>query len=136
MKATRILSRAAALLLCLTLLPVYALADTVNPDLPVTQSDFDLSLRLHADGFPDDGAAHYQDWQTFLDQVSLKGTINTQLFLNPFSRVGMDASLCLNGKELIPLEYDGYYSFRYVRSPALDGASVHFQMNNFLEFML
>lgn len=136
MKATRILSRVAALLLCLTLLPVYALADTVNPDLPVTQSDFDLSLRLHADGFPDDGAAHYQDWQTFLDQVSLKGTINTQLFLNPFSRVGMDASLCLNGKEMIPLEYDGYYSFRYVRSPALDGASVHFQMNNFLEFML
>ena len=136
MKHPRFLARLTALCLCVLLLPLSALADVVNPDLPVTQSDFELSLRLHADGFPNAGAAHYQDWETFLDQISLKGTISTQLFLRPLSRVGMDASLSLNDKAEIPMEYDGYYSFRYIRSPALDGASVHMQMQNFLEFML
>lgn len=136
MKHSHFWTRLTALLLCVLLLPFSALADVVRDDLPVTRSDFELKLKLHADGFPDDGAAHYQDWEAYLDQLSVKGVIDTQLFLDPLSRVGMDATLCLNDREYVPFRYDGYYSFRYVRSPALDGASVHFQMQNFLEFML
>lgn len=136
MKHSHICTRLTALLLCVMLLPVSALADWVRDDLPVTRSDFELRFKLHADGFPADGAAHYQDWETFIDQLSVKGVIDTQLFLDPLSRVGMDASLCLNGKEYVPFRYDGYSTYRYVRSPALEGASIHFQMINFLEFML
>lgn len=136
MKHSHFSTRLMALLLCIMLLPVSAMADWVRDDLPVTRSDFELRFKLHADGFPDDGAAHYQDWETFLDRISVQGVIDTQLFLDPLSRVGLDASLCLNGKEYVPFRYDGYSTYRYVRSPALEGASIHFQMINFLEFML
>ena len=128
-------SRMAAVLLILCLLPVMALADT-NNGTPVTQSDFTLRLRLSPDGFPNDGAAHYQDWQAFLDKISLAGQAKTQSFLSPYSRVMLDGALQLKDQPTIPFEYDGYYSFRYLRSPAIDNASVHFQMFNFFQFML
>ncbi|MDD3334831.1 MAG: hypothetical protein PHI98_04850, partial [Eubacteriales bacterium] len=41
-----------------------------------------------------------------------------------------------NGRSVIPLTYEGYYSYRYIRSYAIHNQSLHFQMNNFLEFML
>lgn len=130
-----ILNRIAAVLLILCMLPAFALADT-NNGTPVTQSDFTLRLRLNPEGFENDGAAHYEDWQKLLNKISLAGQAKTQSFLSPFSRVMLDGSLCLNDQPTIPFEYDGYYSFRYLRSPAIDNASVHFQMFNFFQFML
>lgn len=129
------LLRVVALLLCFSLLPIAGIADT-NDGTPVTRSDFSLSLRLHADGWPDDGAASYADWETLLNALSLRGVIDTQSFLQQYSRVYFNGGLYVDDKCAIPFEYDGYHSFRYVRSPALDGASVHFQMHNFFEFML
>ena len=136
MTITRIL----ALLLCICLLPVYAFAETrfedINDGTPVTHSDFELSFRLYADGWPDDGKLHYQDWETFLNKLSLRGSMDSQSFPAVFDRVYFDGGLYLNDKLTIPFEYDGYSSFRYLRSPALGGASVHFQMFNFFQFML
>lgn len=129
------LSRLTALLLCLCLLPACAFAD-VNHGTPVTRSDLVLSFDVYPDGFPSDGLAHYEDWKTFLDKISLRGEMKAQKFLSPFSRVMLDGGLYLNEKNVIPFEYDGYYNFRYLRTPAFGGASVHFQMFNFFQFML
>ncbi|MBR5545395.1 MAG: hypothetical protein IKU70_00215 [Clostridia bacterium] len=132
--------RILALLLCICLLPVYAFAETrfedINDGTPVTHSDFELSFRLYADGWPDDGKLHYQDWETFLNKLSLRGSMDSQSFPAVFDRVYFDGGMYLNDKLTIPFEYDGYSSFRYLRSPALGGASVHFQMFNFFQFML
>lgn len=137
MKTT--LTRILALCLCFCLLPVIAFADSfedVNDGTPVTHSDFELSFHLHADGYPDDGVLHYQDWETFLNKLSLRGAMDTQSFPNPFNRVYFDGGVYLNDKLTVPFEYDAYSNFRYVRSPALGGASIHFQMFNFFQFML
>jgi len=129
--------RLVAACLCLCMLTTFALADEeINDGTPVTHSNFDLSLRFHADGFPNDGAAHYQDWAKLFDQISLTGDARTQSFLSPYSRVMLDGALCLNGESKVPFEYDGYYSFRYLRSPAINNESIHFQMLNFFQFML
>ena len=130
-----ILCRLTALLLCLCLLPAFAFADT-NHGTPVTRSDLVLNFDVYPEGFPDDGLAHYEDWKTFLDKISLQGEMRAQKFLSPYSRVMLDGGVYLNGKNVIPFEYDGYYSFRYLRTPAFGGASVHFQMFNFFQFML
>ena len=130
-------NRILALLLCLCMLPVFALADEeINDGTPVTHSAFDLSFRFHADGFPNDGLAHYQDWEKLFDKISVTGDTRAQSFLSPYSRVMLDGSLCLNGESKVPFEYDGYYSFRYLRSPAIRNESIHFQMLNFYQFML
>ncbi len=138
MKST--FTRMLALCLCICLLPVYAFAESrfedVNDGTPVTHSDFELSFHLYADGYPDDGLMHYQDWETFLNKLSLRGAMDSQSFPAPFDRVYFDGGLYLNGKLTIPFEYDAYSSFRYLRSPALGGASIHFQMFNFFQFML
>jgi len=138
MKST--FTRILALCLCICLLPVYAFAESrfedVNDGTPVTHSDLELSFHLYADGYPDDGLMHYKDWETFLSKLSLRGSMDTQSFPNPFDRVYFDGGLYLNNKLTIPFEYDGYSSFRYLRSPALGGASIHFQMFNFFQFML
>ncbi|MBR3874663.1 MAG: hypothetical protein IKJ26_10960 [Clostridia bacterium] len=129
--------RMLAVCLCICLLPVWALAqDEINDGTPVTYADFDASVHFYADGFPQDGAAHYADWETFLSKISLSGEVKAQSFPKPLSRVMLDGSLDLNGEPIVPFEYDGYCNFRYLRSPALDGASVHFQMHNFFQFML
>ena len=133
-------TRILALCLCICLLPVYAFAESrfedVNDGTPVTHSDLELSFHLYADGYPDDGLMHYKDWENFLSKLSLRGSMDTQSFPNPFDRVYFDGGLYLNNKLSIPFEYDGYSSFRYLRSPALGGASIHFQMFNFFQFML
>ena len=138
MKST--FTRMLALCLCICLLPVCAFAESrfedVNDGTPVTHSDFELSFHLYADGYPDDGKMHYQDWETFLNKLSLRGSMDSQSFPAPFDRVYFDGGLYLNDKLTIPFEYDAYSSFRYLRSPALGGASVHFQMFNFFQFML
>ena len=123
-----------ALCLCIALLPVHALA--FSDGTPVTRSDFTLSFHLNADGFPDDGLAHYKDWESFLNKISLRGLMDSQSYPAPIDRVYFDGGLYLNDKLTIPFEYDAYGHFRYVRSAALGGASVHFQMFNFLQFML
>ncbi|MBP3645568.1 MAG: hypothetical protein J6K55_04000 [Clostridia bacterium] len=129
--------RILAVCLCLCMLPVFVLADEeINDGTPVTHSAFDLSLRFNADGFPNDGAAHYQDWAKLFDKISLTGDARAQSFLSPYSRVMLDGALCLNGESKVPFEYDGYYSFRYLRSPAINNESIHFQMLNFFQFML
>ncbi len=135
-----IFTRMLALCLCLCLLPVYAFAETrfedINDGTPVTHSDLELSFHLYADGYPDDGLLHYQDWESFLNKLSLRGSMDSQSFPAVFDRVYFDGGLYLNDKLTIPFEYDGYSSFRYLRSPALGGASIHFQMLNFFQFML
>lgn len=129
--------RILAFLLCLCMLPACALADEeINDGTPVTHSVFDLSFRFNADAFPNDGLAHYQDWEKLFDKISVTGDTRAQSFLSPYSRVMLDGSLCLNGESKVPFEYDGYYSFRYLRSPAIRNESIHFQMLNFYQFML
>ena len=135
-----ILKKLFALLLSLCLLTVAlpaALAEEAqDAGDDVTRSDFTLSLQAHADGFPNDGAAHYADWETFLSKLSLEGVIDVQRFLTNISRVYFDGGLCVNGENVLPFVYDGYHSYRYVRADALRGDSIHFQMHNFFEFML
>lgn len=135
----RAFQKLSALLLSLCLLAaclVPAAAEEAAGDDAVTRSDFQLSLLLNAEGFPNDGAAHYQDWQAFLNKLSLSGVIDVQRFLTPVSRVYFDGGLRVNGEMTLPFVYDGYHSYRYVRADALRGDSIHFQMHNFLEFML
>lgn len=129
-------TRVLAIVLCLCLMPLAALAEYYDLEYPVTRSTFDFAPRLNADAFPNDGAAHYEDWEAFLSKLSVSGTADVQLFLQPTGRTYADAALCLNGEPVIPFEYDNYYSdFRYLRSPALGGASVFFHFRNFYEFM-
>lgn len=61
--------------LCALILSLCLLAAVLSPALAeetagdeVTRSDFSLSLLMHADGFPNDGAAHYADWEAFLSK--------------------------------------------------------------------
>ena len=132
---TTLLRRITAFVLCLCMLP--SLAFAFNSDgSPVTRSDFVMELDLYADGFPRDDAAHYEQWQAFLDRISLRGRVDTQNPWMPLNRVYFNGGLYLDEKLTIPFEYDSYITFRDLRSPALGGASVHFQMNNFFQFML
>ncbi len=126
---------ALVLALCLCALPALASADTYLPDGDVTHADFTLKLSLHADGFPQ-GKAHFGAWETFLNKLDLKGSMDSLAMFTPDSRVYLNAALRLNGEEKLPFVYDGYHSYRYLTSPALNNESLHFQMHNFLEFML
>lgn len=134
-QATR---RILALLLSLCLLALPALASALGTYLPegeVTHVDFTLNTQLHADGFPA-GSAHYADWETFLSKLDLRGSMDALAMLTPTSRVYLNGALRLNGKDQIPFVYDGYHSYRYFITPALDNEVFLFQMHNFLEFML
>lgn len=78
--------------LCALILSLCLLAAVLSPALAeetagdeVTRSDFSLSLLMHADGFPNDGAAHYADWEAFLSKLSLEGVIDVQRFLTNVS---------------------------------------------------
>lgn len=126
---------ALALALCLCALPSLSVADTYLPDGAVTHTDFTLGLKLHADGFPQ-SKAHLSDWETFLDKLDMRGSMDALALFTPDSRVYLDAALRLNGKSQIPFVYDGYHSYRYLISPAFNNEVLHFQMHNFLEFML
>lgn len=121
--------------LCLCVLPTLSLADTYLPDGPVTHVDFSLGLKLHADAFPT-SKAHLSEWETFLNKLDLRGSMDTLAMLTPDSRVYLNGALRLNGKDQLPFVYDGYHSYRYITSPALGDEVMFFQMHNFLEFML
>ncbi len=123
------------LTLCLCAAPAFSTAETWLPDGEVTHTDFTLSLGLHADAFPA-GKAHLSDWETYLNKLSLRGSMDSLAMFTPTSRVYMDAALQLNGEDRFPFVYDGYYSYRYLLSPAFNGEVLYFQMYNFLEFML
>lgn len=131
----RFFMRMVATALCLCLLPGIALGDTALSDAPVTHSQFEWSLALHADGFPQ-ATSRLMDWEAFLQKLQVKGYVNSQDWLQPESRVYMDAALQVQGKDRVPFVYDGYHSYRYIVSPALAGESVHLQMHNFFDFML
>lgn len=135
--------RALALLLALCLLPAAALGEAASlaeewpvDSSAVTRADFDLSVQLHADAFPADGLTDYRGWETFLSKLRLSGVIDLQRFPRPNNRMYMEAQLLLNDRELTRFSFEDYWGFRYVRSPALCNRSIHFQMNNYLEFML
>ena len=135
--------RALALLLALCLLPAAALGEVASlaeewpvDSSAVTRADFDLSVQLHADAFPADGLTDYRGWETFLSKLRLSGVIDLQRFPRPNNRMYMEAQLLLNDRELTQFSFEDYWGFRYVRSPALCNRSIHFQMNNYLEFML
>lgn len=126
---------ALGLALCLLLLPTLSRADTYLPDGDVTHVDFTLGFRLHADAFPP-GKAHLTDWETFLQKVDLRGSMDSLAMLTPTSRVYLNGAIRLNGQDQIPFVYDGYHSYRYLITPALANEVMFFQMHNFLEFML
>jgi hypothetical protein len=126
---------AMALTLCLAIAPTLSRAETWLPEGEVTHADFTLGLRLHADAFPQ-SAVHLSDWETFLQKLTLRGSMDTLAMFTPNSRVYLDGALQLNGKDQFPFTYDGYYSYRYLLSPAFNGEVLFFQMHNFLEFML
>ena len=133
----RLFSRicAIALTLCLLAPLTSAGADTYLPDGEVTHADFSLGLSLHADGFPA-SAAHLADWETFLNKLRLRGSTDILALFTPDSRTYLKGALQLNGKDQIPFVFDGYHSYRYLISPALNNEPIFFQMHNFLEFML
>ena len=134
MKAT--FSRIFCLLLMLTLLPLAALGEG-REDEPVIRSEFTFQPRFYASGFPDDGEMNYQDWETFLNKLTISGTSDVQRPLTPVdSYTLMEAALCINGKEAIPFRYENYGYSRFVTSPALGGDTVYFNMLNFDIFML
>jgi hypothetical protein len=126
---------ALALALCLLFGASPAAADTYLPDGTVTHADFICNLALHADGFPA-STAHLSAWETFLQKISLSGSADVLAPFTPDSRVYVNGTLQLNGKNQLPFVYDGYHSYRYVTSPALNNVSLFFQMHNYLEFML
>lgn len=128
-------TRMLAACLAVCLLPALAFAYN-GDDTPVTRSELSVRLRLYSDGFPNDGAAHYAGWSAFLDKISLRGVQDTQHLLMPLNRVYFDGGLYLNDRLTLPFTYDSYMTYRYVRSPALGGASLHLNTNNFLQFML
>ena len=135
--------RALALLLALCLLPAAALGQAASPaeewpvdSSAVTRADFDLSVQLHADAFPADGLTDYQGWETLLSKLRLSGVMDLQRFPRPNNRMYMEAQILLNDRELTHFSLEDYWGFRYVRSPALCNRSIHFQMDNYLEFML
>ena len=135
--------RALALLLALCLLPAAALGQAASPaeewpvdSSAVTRADFDLSVQLHADAFPADGLTDYQGWETLLSKLRLSGVMDLQRFPRPNNRMYMEAQILLNDRELTRFSFEDYWGFRYVRSPALCNRSIHFQMDNYLEFML
>lgn len=110
---------------------------TADPaDEAVTRSRFTAGLQLHADAFPADGLTDFQGWETLLNKLKLTGTVDTQRLFDPFKRIYLDGDLLLNDRSVIPFIFDGYYNYHYIRSAAINGQSIHFQMNNFLEFML
>lgn len=91
--------------LCALILSLCLLAAVLSPALAeetagdeVTRSDFSLSLLMHADGFPNDGAAHYADWEAFLSKLSLEGVIDVQRFLTNVSRVYFDGGSASTAK--------------------------------------
>jgi len=126
---------ATLLALCLCVLPTLSLADTYLPDGPVTHVDFTVGLKLHADAFPT-SKAHLSDWETLLNKLDLRGSMDSLAMFTPDSRVYLNGALRLNGKDQLPFVYDGYHSYRYITSPALGNEVLFFQMHNFLEFML
>lgn len=159
---SQFLKRMVALILCLCLLPVLAISEEseedgawgwdedeyaqedVQPEATapapeekpaVIHSDFELTVNLHADGFPE-STYRLRDWETFLQKITFKGSMNAMDFPNPYSRVYLNGGVYLDGQERLPFVYDAYHSYRYLISPAFRGDSVHFQMHNFFEFML
>lgn len=129
--------RVFALVLCL-IIPAAAAADDNDTYLTredAVHVDFTLGLGLHADGLPQSDA-HLKDWEAFLSRLELRGSLDGQAFLEPESRVYLDAALCIDGEEKIPFVYDGYHSYRYLISPMFMNDPIHFQMHNFFDFML
>ena len=128
--------RVFALVLCLVI-PAVAAADddTYLSRDDAVHAEFTLGFGLHADGFSQ-SEAHLSDWEDFVSRLTLTGYLDGQAFLEPQSRVYMNAALNIDGEEKIPFVYDGYHSYRYLISPMFMNDSIHFQMHNFFDFML
>ena len=103
---------------------------------PVTRSDFVMQFNLSPESFPKEQQEQAEDWNEFLNKITLQGVVDVQNFPNLLDRVYFNGGLTLNKKMSFPFEYDGYFTFRYIRSPFLGGKSIFFQMYNWLEFML
>ena len=100
-----------------------------------TRSAFTLGMQLHTENFPQRNST-LEAWEVFLKKISLRGTIDTMDFLQPYSRVYFNGGVYVNDDLRVPFVYDGYHSYRYLVSPAIRNDSLHFQMHNFFEFML
>ncbi len=133
-----LLFRFIALLVCLCLLPVGALAYKGLPesDAPITNVQMDVRFSLDPDAFPQDGAADYQGWKTFLDKLSVQGVMDIQQPLTQDVRACFEGGLYLNGEETIPMLVDVHSFYRFFQSPLIRNDGMYFQMLNFLEFMM
>ncbi len=132
------LTRLLALLMCLCLLPACALAygDTPIFRVPVTRADMTVSFALHPEAFPQDGKADYQGWAEFLSKIQFKGVLDVQQPLTEDVRGWFDGGLYVKDRLTVPFQVDVYQKYRYLRSRALRGDSLYFQMDNFFEFMM
>lgn len=126
------------LLLCFALLPGCALAygDVPVFKVPVTRADMTITFDVHADAFPDDGAADYKGWETFLNKLAVKGKLDLQQPLTDDVRAWFDGGLYVKDSMTIPFQVDVYMKYRYLISRALRDESMYFQMDNFFEFMM
>ncbi len=130
--------RLMCLLLCLCMLPISALGYgevPVYPD-PVTHADIDLYFDFFPEAFPDQSAADFQGWATFLNKLGFKGQLDVQNPLTDKVRAWFDGGLYMNDRLVIPFQTDVYFTFRYLKSLALKDESIFFKMENFFEFMM
>lgn len=124
-------------LLAVCLLPVAALAaeGDIPLDQPITYTDFTIRLGMDASAFPQSNS-RLTDWQGFLDRLSLTGTAVTMDLLGPLNRVHLLGDLQLDGRTVLPFQHEQYCNYFYLQSPVLDNDIIHFQMDNFFNFML
>ncbi len=129
-----VIMRIILILLCVTL-PCGALAETAAPVQPVVHADFTLGMNLHADGFPAVDL-HVEDWEQYLQRISLAGSLDVRNFLKPDNRFYLQSVLRLDDQEPIPLVVDGYGTNRYLITPMLRNEPVKFHMHSYIEFMM
>ncbi|MBE0600901.1 MAG: hypothetical protein IH607_03880, partial [Firmicutes bacterium] len=128
----KLLTRRILVIILCVALPCGAFAEGAASGEDVVHADFTMGVAIHPDGFPPVDA-HLKDWEAFLHKLTLTGDLYGTRFLQPDSRVTMQGSLHIEGKETIPFLYDGYSANRYFVSPALRNDAVLFNMNAIFE---
>lgn len=126
----RLISSLVCLCLVLSLSTGYA-----KEEKPVSSTDFTLAVSLEPSAFANAGS-RIKDWATFLDKLSLKGTLLAHDFVGDDEQLQLDAELLLSGKSVLPLQMNYVNSSVWVNSPALGKRTVQGSMLNFFEFML
>ncbi len=125
--------RMVALILCLCMLPFFALAEEESETYWINSL---TNLRLHADAFPEQNT-RLKDWENYLGQLWLSVRGNAWQLFQPESRAQLTYALGKDFATTGPSVWmDIYNSYHYATSPAFRDEAVFFQMHNFFEFML